>query len=213
MSENKDKSKESKRLADIVRNARMSSAEKQDVVVDMKEADKARLELLAEKLEPIVKDIDSADERFEFVISSGTQPRFWIDPVAQVHMGRDRRTFRFIRDSQFGRVVIAETADIDTIYDHITAYVADRIVEREKILEGDLETFKDYYARMTNERLGVVAETSPAVEKAELIDAKRQESSSAPLVIGATWFVLGSVLGLALAFNYREELAAFLQSV
>lgn len=212
MSEKKDTSKNENRLSDIVRKARIVSAERQDVVVDMKEADKARLELLSEKLQPILEDVDNEDERFDFTISSGVQPRFWIDSVAHVQMGRDRRTYRFVRDSRIGRIVIHESGDIDAISEYVSNYIADRIVEREKILEGDMDTFKSYYARMTNENLGSDSNVSKDGSDEELIAEKRQESSSGPFIIGATWFILGSVLGLALAFSYREELAAFLHS-
>ncbi|MBO6917326.1 MAG: hypothetical protein JJ858_02745 [Rhizobiaceae bacterium] len=213
MSEKKDSAKNTERLSDIVRKARVSSAERQDVVVDMKEADKARLELLAEKLEPIFNDIDKEDDRFDLSISSGAQPRIWIDSVAHVHMGRDRRTYRFVRDSRLGRVIIVESVDAEEVYAHVTNYIADRVIEREKILEGDMEVFKDYYARMTNENLGADSTTSNDNNSgAETLIAEKREESSSSFAIGATWFILGGLLGLALTFNYREELANFLQS-
>jgi hypothetical protein len=213
MSEKKDNAQNNNRLSDIVRKARVSSAERQDVVVDMKEADKARLELLAEKLEPIFDDVDKEDDRFDFNISSGAQPRIWIDCVAHVHMGRDRRTYRFVRDSRLGRVVLIESGDADEVYSYVTNYIAARVIEREKLLEGDMEAFKDYYARMTNENLDAVINTSNDNKNGdEKLVAETREPSSSAFVIGTTWFILGGLLGLALTFNYREELANFLQS-
>lgn len=213
MSEKKDNAQNNNRLSDIVRKARVSSAERQDVVVDMKEADKARLELLADKLEPIFNDIDKEDDRFDLNISSGAQPRIWIDSVAHVHMGRDRRTYRFVRDSRLGRVVLIESGDADEVYTYVTNYIADRVIEREKLLEGDMEAFKDYYARMTNENLGSdVATLNDNSEAAETLVSEKREPSSSSFVIGVTWFILGGLLSLALTFNYREELANFLQS-
>lgn len=213
MSEKKDNAQNNNRLSDIVRKARVSSAERQDVVVDMKEADKARLELLAEKLEPIFDDVDKEDDRFDFNISSGAQPRIWIDCVAHVHMGRDRRTYRFVRDSRLGRVVLIESGDADEVYSYVTNYIAARVIEREKLLEGDMEAFKDYYARMTNENLDAVISTSNDNKNDdEKLVAETREPSSSAFVIGTTWFILGGLLGLALTFNYREELANFLQS-
>lgn len=213
MSEKKDNAQNNNRLSDIVRKARVSSAERQDVVVDMKEADKARLELLAEKLEPIFDDVDKEDDRFDFNISSGAQPRIWIDSVAHVHMGRDRRTYRFVRDSRLGRVVLIESGDADEVYSYVTNYIAGRVIEREKLLEGDMEAFKDYYARMTNENLDAAISTSNDNKNDdEKLVAETREPSSSAFVIGTTWFILGGLLGLALTFNYREELANFLQS-
>lgn len=213
MSEKKDNAKNNNRLSDVVRKARVSSAERQDVVVDMKEADKARLELLADKLEPIFNEIDKDDDRFDLSISSGAQPRIWIDSVAHVHMGRDRRTYRFVRDSRLGRVVLIESGDANEVYSYVTNYIADRVIEREKLLEGDMETFKDYYVRMTNENLGTDLNTSNdnSNEDDKLISEKREQSSGS-FVIGTTWFILGGLLSLALTFNYREELASFLRS-
>ncbi|MEP2979809.1 MAG: hypothetical protein ABJO86_10015 [Lentilitoribacter sp.] len=213
MSEKKDNAQNNNRLSDIVRKARVSSAERQDVVVDMKEADKARLELLAEKLEPIFDDVDKEDDRFDFNISSGAQPRIWIDSVAHVHMGRDRRTYRFVRDSRLGRVILIESGDADEVYSYVTNYIADRVIEREKLLEGDMEAFKDYYARMTNENLNATVSTSNDNNNDdEKLVAETREPSSSAFVIGVTWFILGGLLGLALTFNHREELANFLQS-
>lgn len=213
MADKSDKNQQGPRLVDIVRESRIAAATREDVVVDMKEADKARLELLAEKLKPIVDDIDEADDRFDFVISSGVQPRLWIDPVAHIHMGRDRRTYRFVRDSRLGRIVIFEGGDIEQAHKHVANYIADRIVEREKLIEGDLESFKDYYARMTNENLGTEKAEPETFKPDEFVAEKRSPSESASFVIGITWFILGSVLGLALAFNYHAEIFEFLQNL
>jgi hypothetical protein len=55
-----------RRLADIVRDVKISAADRTDVVVDMRDADRARLELLAQELQPVIDDIDPADDRFRF---------------------------------------------------------------------------------------------------------------------------------------------------
>ena len=213
MSKNKDNITNDRRLSDVVRERRIVAAEREDVVIDMKEADKARLELLMEELEPLINDVDQEDDRFDFSISSGEQPRFWIDSVTHVHMGRDRRTFRFVRDSRLGRVVLAEDSDLKTIAGQIGNYVADRVIEREKIIEGDLEDFKDYYSRMTNESLGRNIDQEETDDAEVLIDEKRSQSGSASMVIAIIWFLIGGVLGLALTVNYYDEIIAFIQSV
>jgi hypothetical protein len=46
-------------------------------------------------------------------------------------MGRDKRIYRFVQDSRFGRIVIAESHDAPVIVDAVTDYVARRMVERE----------------------------------------------------------------------------------
>lgn len=212
MSDNKDNNANDRRLSDVVRERRIAAAEREDVVIDMKEADKARLELLSEELETLINDIDQDDDRFDFSISSGDQPRFWIDSVTHVHMGRDRRTFRFVRDSRLGRVVLAEDGDLKMIASLISNYVADRVIEREKILEGDLEGFKDYYSRMTNESFGRDVDQVDTDNAEDKVDEKRQQSGSTNMVIAVIWFLIGGVLGLALAVNNYDEIIAFIQS-
>jgi hypothetical protein len=82
---------------------RIASADKSDVVVEMREAAQTRLELLAQDLQPVIEDVPADDDRFDFALSSGLQPRFWIDATAHVMMGPDRRTYRFVRDTRLGQ--------------------------------------------------------------------------------------------------------------
>ena len=131
-----------RRLADIVREVKIAAADRTDVVVDIRDADRARLELLAQEVRPLLDDIDASDDRFDFGISSGLQPRLWIDSVAHVQMGHDRRVFRFVRDTRLGRVVISDTSDMAQTADAVGRYIAERIIERERILAGDFEAMK-----------------------------------------------------------------------
>jgi hypothetical protein len=127
------------RLADAVRDVKNAAADREDVVVELREAQKMRLELLAAELLPIFAEVP-ADAGFDFAMSSGTQPRLWIDAVSHVTMGRDRRTYRFLRDTRLGRVVLAESLDIKPVADQVTRYIAERIVERQRMIDGDVES-------------------------------------------------------------------------
>ncbi len=80
------------RLADALREVKNALADRDDVVVDIREAQRTRLELLAEDLQPVFSQIPTDDERFDLAISAGSQPRLWIDSVAHVAMARDKRT-------------------------------------------------------------------------------------------------------------------------
>lgn len=126
------------RLSDAIRDVRNAAADREDVVVDLREAQRMRLELLAAELAPVFADVPADNEWFDFAISSGLQPRLWIDAVSHVSMGRDRRTFRFLRDTRLGRVVLAESTDIRPVADQVTRYVAERIVERQRMMEGEV---------------------------------------------------------------------------
>ncbi len=68
---------------------------------------------------------------FDRGVSQGETPRLWIDVVAHVVMGRDKRIYRFVQDTRFGRIVIAESHDVPVIVDAVTGYVARRMIERE----------------------------------------------------------------------------------
>lgn len=126
------------RLAETIRQVKNAVADRDDVVVDLREQQRTRLELLAEELKQVFSDIPADDDRFDLAISAGAQPRLWIDSVAHVTMGRDRRTYRFLRDTRLGRIVLAESVDAKPVADQVTRYVAERIIERQRILEGDI---------------------------------------------------------------------------
>jgi hypothetical protein len=66
-----------------------------------------RLELLNETLGPLFADIPSEVEIFSHGLSRGDTPRLWIDPVAHIAMGRDKRSYRFLHDSGFGHQMLA----------------------------------------------------------------------------------------------------------
>jgi hypothetical protein len=58
----------------------------------------------------------------------------WIDAIAHVAMGRDRRVYRFVQDTRYGRKVLAESLHIPDIVQAVTKYLAQRLVERERAL-------------------------------------------------------------------------------
>src|SRR6185312_7081662 len=75
--------------------------------------------------------------QFLFTVAPGTPPRLWIDMTAFVAMGTDRRTYRFLKDTRLGRTIILETANLGDMADTVTHYVAERIIERDRAIEGD----------------------------------------------------------------------------
>src|SRR3954452_17239259 len=120
------------RLRDALRQARIEAADRTGVVVDLRDAEVARLEILNDALDPLVNEIPSQLDLFDRAISQGETPRLWIDVVAHVVMGRDKRQYRFVQDTRNGRVVLAESHDITAIVKAVTDYVARRMVERER---------------------------------------------------------------------------------
>jgi hypothetical protein len=122
------------RLRDALRQARIEAADRTGVVVDLRDAEVARLEILNDALEPLFAQIPEQVDLFDRGISQGDTPRLWIDVVAHVLMGRDKRIYRFVQDTRFGRIVIAESHDVAAIVDAVTDYVARRMIEREHAL-------------------------------------------------------------------------------
>src|SRR5674476_295121 len=98
-------------LRDAVRDARIEAAERSGVVVDLRDAELARLELLNDALDPLFQDIPEGVELFDRGVSRGDVPRLWIDVIAHVEMGRDKRQYRFVQDTRYGRAVLAESYD------------------------------------------------------------------------------------------------------
>ena len=124
-------------LKEAVHQARVEAAERTSVVVDLRDAEVARLELLNEALDPLFAEVPPEGELFDRGVSRGETPRLWIDPVAHVVMGRDKRSYRFLHDSRMGRHVLAESHEIPDIVPAVTTYVARRLVERQRALEDD----------------------------------------------------------------------------
>ncbi|MEP1575976.1 hypothetical protein [Roseibium album] len=144
-------------LRDAIRKVQLGEVERSDVVVELQDTERARLDMLADELKDVFKEIPEDDDQFSLQIISGSTPRLWIDATSHVAVGGDRKTYRFLKDTRLGRVVILETANIDDMADCLTEYIAERVIEREKALEGD----------WLNSRLKEVAQDSRVVRVRE----------------------------------------------
>jgi hypothetical protein len=125
------------KLRDALRKARVDHAERTAVVVDLHDAEVARLELLNEALDPVFDEVPQGVDLFDRGISRGETPRLWIDAIAHVAMGRDKRVYRFLQDTRHGRKVLAESQNIPEIVDAVTRYLAQRLIEREHALAAE----------------------------------------------------------------------------
>ena len=118
-------------LREALRKARIEAADRTGVVVELRDAEAVRLEILNDALNPLFEEIPAHVDLFDRGISHGDTPRLWIDPVAHIAMGRDKRIYRFVQDTRFGRIVLTESHDVRVIVDAVTGYVARRMIERE----------------------------------------------------------------------------------
>ncbi len=175
-----------RKLSDAIREVKNAAADREDVVVDLREATRMRLQLLAAELAPVFAEVPADVDIFDYVLSSGLQPRLWVDSVGHVAMGRDRRTYRFLKDTRIGRVVLAESPRMEAVADAVTRYVAERIVERERMIEGGAAPAIE----------GAFAAT---VREAEApLRTSRQKAWSA-LTSGFWILIAGALFGLAAA--------------
>ncbi|MEZ2329318.1 hypothetical protein AB6802_06315 [Mesorhizobium sp. RCC_202] len=177
----------SRRLADAVRDVKNAFADRDDVIVEMRDAHRMRLELLATELAPVFADVPADMDNFDFAVSSGLQPRLWIDAVSHVAMGRDRRTYRFLKDTRIGRVVLAESSDMKPVADAVTRYVAERVVERQRMMEGGIESAMPGVHRPT------VAEAEPPIR------AETRRNGWTTFFAGLGLITAGALVGLAVS--------------
>jgi hypothetical protein len=126
-----------RRLSDAVKRVRIAEAERADAVDDLHEAERARLLMLGDELSGVFAELPADDDYFICQVAGRSPPRLWIDPTSQVMIGRDRRTYRFVKDTRLGRVVIAEAADLVRMADTVTDYIAERVIERDRAMETD----------------------------------------------------------------------------
>ena len=133
----------SERLKEALRKARVDQAERTGVVVDLHDAEVARLEILNEALDPLFQEVPAEIDLFDRGISRGETPRLWIDAIAHVGMGRDKRLYRLVQDTRYGRKVLAESVNVPEMVDAITKYVALRMIERERALADSTLPLRD----------------------------------------------------------------------
>ncbi len=170
-------------------------AERDDVVVELKHSQRTRLELLARELQSVFEQIPDGNDQFEFSLTSGETSRLWIDMTAHVRMGADRRQYELIKDTRMGRTILASSSDMDRMGQIVTDYVADKILERERILEGEWIAMSGYdFDGSVSEEIAPVA-------------AKSNRWS------GLMWFTVGSIvsIGSLFAWAWFGQIPTFLQ--
>ena len=158
------------------------------MVVDLRDAELARLELLNEALDPLFNEMPPEIELFDRGISRGDTPRLWIDAIAACDDGRaTSAAIISCRTPAIGRKVLAESNEIKDIVEAVTHYVASRMIERERALAEDGGPLGDTLLR----------------------DVALHGGGSAARIIGA--FVFGLVLGCASLFAALWVMAARIQ--
>lgn len=178
-------------LRDAVRKARVESAEHAAAVFELKNAEVTRLELLRDALVPVLSQVPKDVHLFDSGILPGDPPRLFIDVIAFVEMGRDKRSYRFIQDTRYGRRVVLENDRMDVVVQALTDYVARRLVEREKALAAD--TLGDALVAATPP---VTVSPAVAAHALEALPARRSSflllMVVAALVALVSYYIVGS---------------------
>lgn len=202
---------QARQLAEAVRSVKNAEADRDDVVIEMRDAERMRLEIFANELKPVISEVPSDIDVFDFALSSGLKPRFWVDSVSHVSMGHDKRVYRFLKDTRNGRIILAESTDARMVADRVTRYIAERMVERERMMEGGMpQAFRD-------EPAPARALLAPPVERQSLAVIENEPSlptaspkrESGRVFWGIVTFLLGALFGFALlATQLWERIAA-----
>lgn len=124
-------------LKAAIRKARIESAERSDVISELRGAELARLELLQDAISGILAEVPEGVDLFDTGLVPGDRPRLFIDMLAFIEMAHDRRTYRFLQDTRYGRYTLIESDQLNPVIEAITNYIARRLVEREKALAAD----------------------------------------------------------------------------
>lgn len=189
-----------KDLAEAMNDIRSSQTDKDDVVVELKHAKLSRLELLVEELKPVIKDIPKGCDRFEFAIARGDVPRLWVDMTTFVRLAGDGSDYELVKDTRMGRQVMAREASRTNIANRVTAYVAEHLLERERMMEGDwiTESTKSDVVEKTIDETNnqvTVLKVAPSKSRAGFVNEERHSS-----LLLLLWFVLGLIGGGIILF-------------
>ena len=138
-------------LKEAVHQARIEAAERTSVVVDLRDAEWARLNFSTTRS---IRCLPKFRRTSICSIAASTPRRH---AAALDRRRRARRhgprqaAYRFLHDTRIGRHVLAESHEIADIVEAVTTYVARRLVERQRALDEDPE-FIQRVARTVAER-------------------------------------------------------------
>jgi hypothetical protein len=128
-----------------MRKTRLNMADRTGIVVDLRDAQLARLEALSEALEPLYAAFSHETDLFERVLRPSKAPKLWVDVVAYVRMAPDhKRLYQLVLDRPSGEKVLAQGLHLDDMVQAVQRYLARRLVQRDFLLRQDpfLETLR-----------------------------------------------------------------------
>ncbi len=173
-------------------------ADRDDVVVELNQSQLSRLELLARDLQPVFEQLPDDNDQFEFALTKGETPRLWIDMSTYVRMGAMPHQYELIKDTRMGRTILAASTNKERIGQVVTNYMADKILERERLIEGEWISMSGYQFD---------SEEKNAAVSSNIIQPKRRHWRS------FLWFCIGGIISLSslFAWIWFGDLPTFLQ--
>lgn len=177
-----------KQAMDAVKNAQ---AERDDVVVELHQTRLTKLEMLAKDLHPVFDEVPQETDPFEFALARGQNPRLWIDATTHVRVNEGSRLFELVKDTRNGRTILYSHKDREKIGKVVTDYVAERLLERERMIEGDWMAMRGY-------SFDVVKDDDAAdVNGTDDIASKEIGTSGRKRSFAFLWFLLGMFIAAA----------------
>lgn len=135
-------------LNGALRQARLAEAAHFEAVLDIRDAQTLRLQVLKDDLAPAVLANVEAASFIDLALVPGDPPRLWVDLITSVVMAPDPRTYRLVQDGPGGRQTLLETADRVEMIERIKQHIAHRLItrEREKISAAPPKTMQAGYS-------------------------------------------------------------------
>ena len=123
-------------MGGALRQARLAEAAHLEAVLDIRDAQTLRLQVMKDELAPIILANAEAASFVDLALVPGDPPRLWIDLITSIVMAPDPRTYRLVQDGQSGRQTLLETGDRQEMIDRVRQHVAHRLVAREREKRG-----------------------------------------------------------------------------
>jgi len=143
-------------LNGALRQARLAEAAHFEAVLDIRDAQTLRLQVLKDDLVPIVAGSSAATSFIDLALVPGDPPRLWVDLITSVVMAPDPRTYRLVQDSPAGRQTLFETADRAEMVERVTQHIAHRLVAREREMTAVSTLAADSKAAITGYSTGAL---------------------------------------------------------
>lgn len=197
-------------LAKAMNDVRASQANHDDAVEGLQYGKLSKLELLVDDLQGVINDIPRENDQFEFAITKGKSPRLWVDMTCFVRLVGEGHDYELVKDTRMGRSVLVRDASRRRIGEHVTKYVAERVLERERMLEGEWLSKSDLQKNAIHENDDTNQSNISHLHNSETDESKqRTYNSRAAEIVNQprysalslfVWFLLGLIGGGLILF-------------